>query len=111
MNYQRHHDLLIDRARNRVITGYAERHHIIPRCLGGSNEQDNIVRLLPEEHYLIHLLLVKMHPGHAGLVSAAFLMSRGTATLQRNNKIFGWMRREYARLKKAGSIRQKYEPR
>lgn len=102
MDHRLHHDRLVARARERVITGYAERHHVIPRCLGGTNDRSNIVRLTPEEHFLIHLLLVKMHPGHAGLVSAVFLLSRSSeGKTCRNNKIFGWLRREYA-ARKAG---------
>lgn len=97
MDYKWHHDLLVDRARRRVITGYSERHHIIPRCLGGSNAAENIVRLLPEEHYLVHQLLVKMHPHHAGLVSAALMMSGESSPFcHRNNKAYGWLRRRYS---------------
>lgn len=39
---------------------YTERHHIIPKCIGGTNVKSNIVRLTPKEHRLCHLLLVKM---------------------------------------------------
>ena len=39
---------------------YFERHHIIPRSLGGSNESDNIVKLTAREHFIAHLLLTKM---------------------------------------------------
>ena len=35
MNYQRIHDAIIDRARNRTLQGYREKHHVIPRCMGG----------------------------------------------------------------------------
>ncbi len=36
---------------------YYERHHIIPRSLGGSNKITNLVLLTPEEHYICHSLL------------------------------------------------------
>lgn len=39
---------------------YTERHHIIPKSMGGSNSVDNIVRLTVREHILCHILLVKM---------------------------------------------------
>ena len=38
MNYFDHYDRLIARARTRVLEGYRERHHVLPRCMGGSNE-------------------------------------------------------------------------
>ena len=39
MNYQRIHDAIIDRARNRTLQGYREKHHVIPRYINGQNEQ------------------------------------------------------------------------
>jgi len=42
------------------LTGYSERHHIIPKSLGGDNLKSNIVRLTAREHFLCHWLLTKM---------------------------------------------------
>ena len=42
---------------------YIERHHIIPRSLGGNNEQSNLVKLTAREHFVCHLLLTKMTIG------------------------------------------------
>lgn len=96
MNYAKHYQTLIERARVRVLDGYSERHHIVPKCLGGSNVSANFVRLTPEEHYVAHQLLVKMHPGHNGLVRAAYMMSADRYGIRANNKRFGWMRRKFA---------------
>lgn len=64
MNYKKHYDILIERARLRVKPdGYSERHHIVPRCLGGSNESSNLVYLTAREHYVAHLLLAKEKSG------------------------------------------------
>jgi hypothetical protein len=95
MDYQRHYDRLMERARGRVLVGYSERHHALPKCLGGGNG-DNIVRLTPEEHYVAHQLLVKMYPGHMGLLWAAVAMTNGTRRMARRNKLFGWLRRRLA---------------
>lgn len=38
---------------------YVEKHHIIPKHLNGSNSSENIISLLPEEHYIIHLIRYK----------------------------------------------------
>jgi hypothetical protein len=96
MNYTAHYEALITRARVRTLTAYSERHHVIPKCLGGSNEASNIVRLTPEEHYVAHQLLVKMYPGHHGLVWAAVAMTNGTTRRPRRNKLYGWLRRQLA---------------
>lgn len=39
---------------------YTERHHIIPECLGGSNDDSNMVTLTAKQHFICHLLLTKM---------------------------------------------------
>lgn len=44
---------------------YLERHHIVPRCLGGSNAPANLVDLTAREHFICHLLLVRMTTGCA----------------------------------------------
>jgi len=40
--------------------GY-ETHHIIPRSCGGSNDKQNLVCLTLKEHFIVHLLLLKMY--------------------------------------------------
>lgn len=44
-------------------TGIYEKHHILPRSLGGLNNKENIILLTPKEHYIAHLLLVYMYEG------------------------------------------------
>lgn len=44
-------------------TSYVEKHHIIPRCIGGTNHRENIVSLTAREHFLCHLLLTRMTTG------------------------------------------------
>ena len=39
---------------------YTEKHHIIPKSLGGSNDISNIAELTAREHFICHRLLVKM---------------------------------------------------
>jgi hypothetical protein len=43
--------------------GYSEKHHIIPKSLGGSNSITNLIYLSARQHYIAHLLLVKMTKG------------------------------------------------
>lgn len=96
MNYQKHYDLLIHRSKNRIIDGYVEKHHIIPKCIGGSDTLSNIAILTPEEHYLAHLLLIKIYPTERKLVFAALMMSVNNKKQGRNNKSYGWVRRKCA---------------
>lgn len=92
MNYAVHYDGLIARAKTRVLIGYRERHHVLPRCAGGTNHRDNLVDLTAEEHFVAHQLLVKMYPAHRGLALAAAKMA-GRCT---RNKAYGWLRRKLA---------------
>lgn len=39
---------------------YYERHHIIPKFMGGGNEKTNLVKVTGREHYILHLLLMKI---------------------------------------------------
>ena len=41
MNYKKIYQQLIDRALSRTLTGYKERHHIVPKCMGGDNSKLN----------------------------------------------------------------------
>lgn len=77
MDYARIYAELIGRGKTRdVIVGtYYERHHIIPKCLGGTNDKNNLVKLTAREHYLVHWLLTKIHPTDFKIWTAFALMS------------------------------------
>jgi hypothetical protein len=82
MNYQRIHDAIIDRARNRTLQGYREKHHVIPRCLGGTNQNTNLVNLTAREHFIVHKLLCEIYPNESKLVYAYWMMSRRVSNLK-----------------------------
>jgi len=42
---------------------YYESHHILPKCLGGTNDKDNLVLLTAKEHFIAHMLLTKCYEG------------------------------------------------
>lgn len=74
MNYQRIYDQIINRAKERKLEGYKEIHHIIPKCLGGSNDESNLAELTAREHFLCHHLLTKIHPGNNKIFFAFWAM-------------------------------------
>lgn len=63
MNYTKIYNQIISNSQSRSDPVTYEKHHIIPRCLGGSNAKSNIVKLSPREHFVCHLLLAKMYSG------------------------------------------------
>lgn len=89
---------MIEKARSRDSSTlkYVERHHIIPKSLGGTNDESNIVHITPEEHFLAHQLLVKIYPNNKSMVYAVKVMTTGNKHHGRvNNKLFGWLRRKF----------------
>jgi hypothetical protein len=58
--YARWYFSIVARAQTRSILGYVERHHIVPVSLGGARDLSNTVRLTAREHFVCHLLLVRM---------------------------------------------------
>lgn len=92
MNYKKIYDSLIERGLSNHRDCYTESHHILPRCLGGKDNKSNLVDLTPEEHYVAHQLLVKIHPNEPGLKIAAAMM----IPQRPSNKLYGWVRRNHA---------------
>ena len=74
MNYQRIYDQIIDRAKERELQGYKEKHHIVPKCLGGSDDSSNLAELTAREHFVCHHLLTKIHPGNNKIFFAFWAM-------------------------------------
>jgi hypothetical protein len=88
--YKRWYDQLIERARDRQLDEYYERHHVLPRAMGGGNERTNLVRLTYREHFLAHWLLVKFTIGHDKL-KMRHALSRMTHRKHTSNAIIsGW---------------------
>ena len=79
MNHQKIYDNLIQKAKseNRVKYNgvYYENHHIIPKCLGGSDKQYNRVLLTAREHFVCHKLLTYIYPKNKKIVDAFFRMT------------------------------------
>lgn len=93
MNYLSHYRKLIARAKARdSVVGYVEKHHVLPRCMGGCDSVENIVVLTAEEHFVAHQLLLKIYPSVGGLATAAVLMSKKA----KNAKAYGWLRKKNA---------------
>jgi hypothetical protein len=53
------------KSRSKLSDSYYEKHHIIPKSLGGTNDVKNLVLLTAREHFICHLLLTKMVTGDA----------------------------------------------
>lgn len=96
MNYQRIYDEIIKKARSEIKEGYIEKHHILPKCMGGNDDPENIVQLTAREHYICHWLLAKIHNTNS-LWHAFGMMHIGTGKHSRSAF-------NYERLRKARSL-------
>lgn len=80
---------------------YCENHHIIPKCIGGLDNFDNLVKLSAREHYICHLLLTKMTHGENNR-KMKFALWRMTHCNDRQNR-YKLNNRQYEKIKKAMS--------
>ena len=62
---------------NPVVSDYTEKHHIIPKSHGGSDNKDNIIKLNYRQHYIAHMILYKTYPKDKAMMFA-FISMNGT---------------------------------
>jgi hypothetical protein len=76
MNYLKIYNKIIDNAKKRnMLDCYMEKHHIIPKSEGGSNENNNLVYLTPKEHFIAHKLLYRIDPKNYNRMLSFLMMS------------------------------------
>lgn len=98
MNYTKTYNDIINtarasnRSRNQGI--YYENHHVIPKCLGGSNDKENLVLLTAREHFICHKLLPYIYPGNSKITYALHIISYTKTDI--NRKISA---RDYERIR------------
>ena len=104
MNYFLAYQRLIAKAKARVCPeGYVERHHILPKALGGSDDSSNLVALTAKEHFVAHVLLAKIH---GGIMWQAVIVMKGGKNRYCNSRLFEIARR-HAFFEREKLIKQK----
>lgn len=97
--YTRWYYSIINNAQARTTLEYSEKHHIIPKSLGGNNDEENLVQLTAREHYVCHLLLTKMTYGMSKrkMLFALWRMVHGNKSQNRhvlNNRQYDYAKRK-----------------
>lgn len=99
LNYNKIYTNIISNRQKNPYNGYTERHHILPKSLGGSDDKGNLVSLTAREHYICHLLLTKMYFDENSknkMIHAFFMMCNAKADNQeRTYKISSFLYEKY----------------
>ena len=99
MNHQKVYENIIQNARNQqrkklnkpnIDYVYYENHHILPKCLRGKGEENNLVLLTAREHFVAHKLLTYIYKGNYKIYHAFHLMTF------MNKRKYGITSRDYA---------------
>lgn len=65
MNYLKIYNQIIEKYKKLNLKKgkgiYLECHHILPRCMNGNNNKENLVNLPAREHFICHLLLPRIY--------------------------------------------------
>lgn len=79
MNYARiYAEFISDRlAKQPVKPAYFEKHHILPRSMGGGNGSENIIRLTAEDHIFAHLFLARWLKTRGMWAAVKFIFGQG----------------------------------
>lgn len=97
------------REKEKGLSGYVERHHILPRAMGGDNSRENLIRLTAEDHFFAHLCLAKIHGGKLW-APIAFMVGGGRKDYAPvvSRKRYGWASRAMAK-SRSGELSEQYD--
>lgn len=100
--YKRWYDAIVSNAQLRSTPlSYSEKHHIIPKSIGGQDRKNNLVHLSGREHFICHWLLIKITTGsnREKMIYALNGMRRVSHTHQQERYITRITSRVFANLK------------
>jgi hypothetical protein len=84
------------------VSDYVEKHHILPKALGGSNKKINFISVTPENHFLLHWLLTKFTEGRD-----RYLMLHAFASMTAHKRLRCFASWRYGAAKRANTEVQK----
>jgi len=96
MNYVEIYKKLIDKCKSSQYDGqYTETHHIIPKCIGGTNDSENLVVMSAREHFVAHQLLYKIYKDKK-LLYAINMMTLHNSQNRNTNRLYSWLRENFS---------------
>lgn len=115
MDYNKIYNSIIEKAKNekrkKGCDVYYENHHIIPKCLGGTNKSSNMVLLTGREHFICHWILHILFPNNNKIFFAFDLMCVAKSSKRNkftpSSRIIEYSRKEKS-LRMSGDNNAKY---
>ena len=99
MNYVNVYYSIIKNRLDNPVEGYVERHHIVPKSEGGTDNDDNIVALTAREHYICHLLLAKIYNDYKMYCAVVYMQcktKRQKRDFKFNSHLYEHMRKDFS---------------
>jgi hypothetical protein len=98
MNYKKiYADFIADRQAKEaglIASGvYFERHHILPRSMGGADDSENMISLTAGDHFFAHLCLAHAYPEYNQWI-AVFAMTWESSSKYKRRKDRAWVLRQ-----------------
>jgi hypothetical protein len=96
-HYYNRYTKFISECSNQTVSGYSEKHHIVPVSLGGSDDKENLITLTARQHYIAHWMLWK---AYGGSMTAAFFQMSNLARYNKRNtsRLYSSLKEERAKL-------------
>ena len=93
------YDKFIESRKYRTIPEgtYTEKHHRLPKCMGGSDEEGNLIILTAREHYIAHKMLFRENKYDTSLTTAFHMMTNA----QKGGRKYNVTSRDYSSAKEA----------
>lgn len=88
IHHKNRYDKLIKFYQDNLVDGFLEKHHILPRCMGGNDDKENLVLLPVRVHFIAHYLLYKTYPENEKLAHAFAMMGVNNKFQHRSSKLY-----------------------
>jgi hypothetical protein len=101
--YKKWYNQIVLNGKNEKLPGH-EHHHILPKSLGGTDENNNLVYITAREHFVCHWLLTKIYSTgeeHWKMLNALRMMRAENKNQQRydtkiTSRVYAKLKEEYA---------------
>ena len=103
--YKKWYNQIVVNGKHEKLPGH-EHHHILPRSLGGTDNDSNLIYITAREHFVCHWLLTKIYPTgeeHWKMLNALRMMRAENKNQQRydtkiTSRVYAKLKEEYANL-------------